>query len=206
MASAILPPCNSVRLCAMERPRPLPSVERELSPRTKRSISSAARLFERQVDARAVLGVLADVREQVVDHAPHQRAVHAAEKLLFRHDAHKRQLGRRQLVAVFALHLCQKFVHAAPHGVHRQVAGRRLARLDQIFGELFELEGLPLEHGEVFFLLLARVLVLQEVHIVDDARQRRFDVVRDVRDELRFEPLAFELLVDGRGHAVADGI
>ena len=92
------------------------------------------------------------------------------------------------------------------HGVHRQVAGRGLARLDQIFGELFELEGLPLEDGEVFFLLLARVLMLQKIHIVDDARQRRFDVVRDVRDELRFEPLAFELLIDGRGHAVADGI
>ena len=29
----------------MDRPRPLPSVERELSPRTKRSVSSSAEMF-----------------------------------------------------------------------------------------------------------------------------------------------------------------
>ena len=39
------PPCSSVRLRAMESPRPLPSVERDLSPRTKRSISSSPETF-----------------------------------------------------------------------------------------------------------------------------------------------------------------
>ena len=39
-------PCWSwVRLRAMERPRPLPSVFREASPRTKRSMSSSAEMF-----------------------------------------------------------------------------------------------------------------------------------------------------------------
>ena len=45
MASDIFPPCSSVKLCAMERPSPFPSVERELSPRTKRSINSSAGMF-----------------------------------------------------------------------------------------------------------------------------------------------------------------
>ncbi len=40
--SSSSPFCNWVRLRAMLRPRPLPSVLRELSPRTKRSISSSA--------------------------------------------------------------------------------------------------------------------------------------------------------------------
>ena len=39
------PPCRDMRLVAMDRPRPLPSVERELSPRTKRSVSSSAEIF-----------------------------------------------------------------------------------------------------------------------------------------------------------------
>ena len=39
------PPCRDMRLVAMDRPRPLPSVERELSPRTKRSVSSSAEMF-----------------------------------------------------------------------------------------------------------------------------------------------------------------
>ena len=39
-------PCWSwVRLRAMDSPRPLPSVFREVSPRTKRSISSSAEMF-----------------------------------------------------------------------------------------------------------------------------------------------------------------
>ena len=41
----IVPFCSSVRLSAMDRPRPLPSVLRELSPRTKRPISSSAEIF-----------------------------------------------------------------------------------------------------------------------------------------------------------------
>ena len=36
-----VPPISSVRLRAMERPRPLPSVERAVSPRVKRSVSSS---------------------------------------------------------------------------------------------------------------------------------------------------------------------
>ena len=48
--------------------------------------------------------------------------------------------------------------------------------------------------------------MLQKINVVDDARERRLDVVRNVRNELGFEPLALELLVDRRGHAVADGI
>ena len=48
--------------------------------------------------------------------------------------------------------------------------------------------------------------MLQKINIVDDARERRLDVVRNVCDKFRFEPLALELLVDGRSHAVADGI
>ena len=39
------PPWSDMRLVAMDRPRPLPSVERELSPRTKRSVSSSAEMF-----------------------------------------------------------------------------------------------------------------------------------------------------------------
>ena len=48
--------------------------------------------------------------------------------------------------------------------------------------------------------------MLQKINVVDDARERRLDVVRNVCNELGFEPLALELLVDGRSHAVADGI
>ena len=65
----------------------------------------AAGLFKRQINARAILRVFADVREQIVDHAPHQRAVHIAEELLVRHHAHERQVRRAQLVAVLALDL-----------------------------------------------------------------------------------------------------
>ena len=43
--SSIVPFCSCARLCAMFSPRPLPSVLRELSPRTKRSISSSLEMF-----------------------------------------------------------------------------------------------------------------------------------------------------------------
>ena len=41
MLMSNVPPCILVRLRAMESPSPLPSVLREESPRTKRSISSS---------------------------------------------------------------------------------------------------------------------------------------------------------------------
>ena len=40
-----VPCCSWVRLRAMDRPRPLPSVFRDASPRTNRSISSSAEIF-----------------------------------------------------------------------------------------------------------------------------------------------------------------
>ena len=46
----ISPPCNSVRLRAIESPKPLPSVFREVSPRTKRSISSSPEILSGYFD------------------------------------------------------------------------------------------------------------------------------------------------------------
>ena len=45
MDRANVPFIRRTRLPAMERPRPLPSVWREASPRTKRSISSSGEMF-----------------------------------------------------------------------------------------------------------------------------------------------------------------
>ena len=39
------PPWSDMRLVAMDSPSPLPSVDRELSPRTNRSVSSSAEMF-----------------------------------------------------------------------------------------------------------------------------------------------------------------
>ena len=65
---------------------------------------------------------------------------------------------------------------------------------------------LPVEHGEVFPLLLRRVLALKQIDVVHNARERRFDVVRYVGDQLRLEPFDLELLLHRDAHAVADGI
>ena len=45
MAMENVPFCSSTRLLAMFSPSPLPSVVRELSPRTKRSISSSGSML-----------------------------------------------------------------------------------------------------------------------------------------------------------------
>mgnify|MGYP007107300747 CR=1 FL=1 len=44
-ASSKVPPWSSVRLRAMDSPRPEPSVFLDLSPRTKRSVSSSGPMF-----------------------------------------------------------------------------------------------------------------------------------------------------------------
>ena len=65
---------------------------------------------------------------------------------------------------------------------------------------------LPVEHGKVFPLLLRRVLALKQIDVVHNARERRFDVVRYVGDQLRLEPFALEPLLHRDAHAAADGI
>ena len=65
---------------------------------------------------------------------------------------------------------------------------------------------LPVEHGKVFPLLLRRVLALKQIDVVHDARERRFDIVRHVGNQLRLEPFALEPLLHRDAHAAADGI
>ena len=48
--SSKVPPCSSVKLRAMDSPSPEPSVVREVSPRTKRSISRSAGIFSASRD------------------------------------------------------------------------------------------------------------------------------------------------------------
>ena len=54
---------------------------------------------------------------------------------------------------------------------------------EEIYHQLkcnFQKKNLFYEDGEIFFLLLGSVLMLQKINVVDDARERRFDVVRNV--------------------------
>ena len=55
---------------------------------------------------------------------------------------------------------------------------------------------LPVQHGDVFPRRRGRhILLLQQIHIVDDGRQRRFDVVGYIGDQLGFQVLGLHLLL-----------
>ena len=58
MDSRNVPPISCTRLCAMDSPSPLPSVCREASPRTKRSISSSGEMFSSARDTFLKLSVI----------------------------------------------------------------------------------------------------------------------------------------------------
>ena len=91
--------------------------------------------------------------------------------------------------------------------MHRQRAARCLGRLDQILGQLFEPCRLPVEHGKIFLCLFRLdILLFEKIDVVYNRGQRRFDVVRDICDEVRAEALGFELLLHRLLHALGDGI
>ena len=66
---------------------------------------------------------------------------------------------------------------------------------------------LTIQHSDVLPRRRGRhILLLQQIHIVDDGRQRRFDVVGHVGDELCLHALGACLLVDGLLDAGLDAL
>ena len=91
--------------------------------------------------------------------------------------------------------------------MYRQRAARGLRGFHQILGQFFEPCRLAIEDGNILLCLLRlHVLLFEEVHVVHDRGQRRFDIVRDVCDEVRAEALGFELLLHRLLHALRDGV
>ena len=171
-----LPCMRFTRLWAMFSPRPLPSVWREASPRTKALhklvggdvervagdvLDGDDRLFPFDggvdIDARAGEGVFADVVEEVVEHAPEEPPVgHRARRRVGDVGYHD-ELPLLHAPPVLGEALFDYLARIRAHEADVHVARARLAGLDQILGELLEALALPVEDLEIFGLLLRRV-------------------------------------------------
>ena len=91
--------------------------------------------------------------------------------------------------------------------MHREAAGGRFRCLDQIFRQLLEPCGLPVQNIHIFLCLFRlNILFFQQIDVIDNGCKRRLDIVGDVRDELRFHALSPCLLVNGLLDAKLDAL
>ena len=101
--------------------------------------------------------------------------------------------------------LCHEHTDLQLLSVNSQISGRCLGSLHQILDQLLQFGRLPLKYFEVLCrLVIVKLLLREQIHIVDDGCERRLDIVGHVRDQFRLEALALHALVDRPGHALAD--
>ena len=121
--------------------------------------------------------------------------------LFLRNGPDHTKLPGLQLLSVLAQGLVQKLAHADFLPVHRQHPRRRLAGLHQVLRQLFQPQGLPVQHLDIFHRLGVGLLCgFQQIDIVDNRRQGRFQVVRHIGNQLSLEALAFHLLLHRAVH------
>ena len=120
-------------------------------------------------------------------------------------EQHQLQPGLAEALGVFPGALIQQHPQLAALGMHGQHAGGGLGGLDQIVDQLFELCRLPGQHFHVLLgPLVVQLLLLQQIHVVDDRGQGRLDVVGDVGDQLALKMLGLHALLHGGVHPVTD--
>ena len=156
------------------------------------------------VDPGVLQGVFADVAHQIVHDAAEQLAVGIDGDGLLRRAGYQRQAAVGQPVLVFAHDLVEQHGDVRGLQIYRQRAGGRLGRLYQILRQLLQAAALTIQHGDVLpggFRL--HVLLLQQVHVVDDGCQRSFDVMGHVGDQFSLHALSPGLLLHGLLHAGA---
>ena len=156
------------------------------------------------VDTGVLQGVFADVAHQVIHDAAEELAVGADGQRLLRRAGHQRQAAVGQPFLVLAHDLIEQDGHVRGLQIHRQRAGGRLGRLHQILRQLFQPAALPVQHGDILPGGLGlHVLLLQQIHVVDDGGQGGLDVVGHVGDELGLHALGLGLLLHGLLYAGA---
>ncbi len=151
-------------------------------------------------------GVLAYVVQQIVQHPPQQPSVRQSHEVALVGVDDDLQLPGGQLLVVVPDGLVDDLVDHDGLQIHGDIARGRLAGLHQILGQLFQPAGLPVKHQQVLLCGVRKVLLLQQIHVVDDAGQGRLDVMGDVGDEFGLQPLAFQPLLHRLVHADADGV
>ena len=98
------------------------------------------------------------------------------------------------------------FIHHNGFQFHSDIAGGCLTGLHQVLGQLLQPVGLTVQHCQIFLGGRRKILLFQQVHIVDNAGKGRFNVVGDIGDELCLQPLTLQPLLHGLIHTNADGV
>ena len=86
-----------------------------------------------------------------------------------------------------------------------QISRGSFGCLHQILYQLFQPLRLPFQYRQVFLRrLIWHLFLFQQVHIVDNGGERRFDIVGDICNELCFHALAFQPLLHCARHSHAN--
>ena len=158
------------------------------------------------IDPRTGHGVLAHIAQEIVQHPPQQAAIGQGHQIpLIGVDNHLQPPGGQFLVVVADSLVDDLVDHDRLQG-NGDVARGRLAGLHQVLRQLFQPVGLPVQYGQILAGGRGEFLLLQQVHIADNAGQGGLDVVGDIGDELSFQPFGLHPLLHRLVHAHADGV
>ena len=151
--------------------------------------------FDVDIHSRVRLRIFAGVAQKVAQHAPRQIAVpHGKQRGISAVDD-RLQMGVFQLFLIFCNCLCRQLAHIRRGKLYLEVACRSLGGLNQVLGQLFQPAGLSVQNLNIFRRLSIQIFLFQQIHIVDDRGQRRFDIMGNICNQLRFQMLAFHFLL-----------
>ena len=116
------------------------------------------------------------------------------------------QRSSLQTFRIFSYRLIYRLADIDPLQRNSDIARRGLRRFHQILCKLFQPRRLADQHLRIFRRLSFQIFLTQQIHIIHDRSQRRFNVVRYVCNQLGLHPLTLHPLFDGDGHTSADVI
>src|SRR5699024_529120 len=111
----------------------------------------------------------------------------------------QRQISFFKPFVKLSVDLLDQFVQVQVHKFQLDISGTDLGRFYQILCQLFQSLGFCIQDINVSFdLRVLDPLPFQEIHIIDDRRQRRFDIVRHIGDQVGFQTFALHLFLNRR--------
>ena len=107
----------------------------------------------------------------------------------------------------FAHHLVKHFHKVQFRHFQGEISGTGFGSFDYIFGQTFQTMCLRIQNLKIFQCFrIFEVQPFQQINVIDDGSQRRFQIMGDIGDQFGFHTLIFEAFFHGSVQPVTNAV
>ena len=164
-------------------------------------------LLQLHVDTRTLKRILCRVLNKVLEHTVHALPISINGEVLLRDLHAPRQLAVVHHAVHISERLPQKLIETDVFRHQRNIAGCGFRDIENILQHMAQTVCFLRDDLQIILHVRRQIrLGLHQFNIADDGRERRFDVVRNIRDKLHLRALGFDAFLHRDTDAVTDHI